>query len=565
MRAVKQQREAALRQPPRRGRAGPNREQRYTNTLLRRAGVEVNTIRTRPARRPWRRERRDDRLSDRAGTRQPPAPSVLLATLLTQIRVDPFDPGFRHPTKPIGPVYDEVTARRIEAERGWQFVRHGDKWRRVVASPKPLKILEARVVSMLVERGVVVICAGGGGIPVVAREDGSLVGIEAVIDKDLASALLARQLGADMLLLLTDVDAVYLDFGTPQARRIKRAGAAALTADQFASGSIGPKVEAATSFAAATGHPAAIGRLEDAVTILSRARALRLGFVGGQISPGRRLVTYATLMVHLELGHSNAGLLQIAGDLAERFDSGVIGIAARQPMQIIYGEVYIPSDLIELDREEIAKQIKDAEAEFRSALQTRVATLEWRSMVTFGALSDYIADEARSADVVITSVTSGAVDDASRRVNLGDLVMQVGRPVLIVPAAANHLKLDRVVVGWKDTRETRRAAFDALPLLKKATHIAVVEIAAEGELAAAGARLEGVLGWLKRHGIVATSLASPSTGDDAAQLNAIAAEQRADVIVAGAYGHSRLREWALGGVTRDVLLRAEDRCSLVSH
>ena len=120
------------------------------------------------------------------------------------------------------------------------------------------------------------------------------------------------------------------------------------------------------------------------------------------------------------------------------------------------------------------------------------------------------------------------------------------------------------VVGWKDTRETRRAAFDALPLLKKAAHVAVVEIAAEEELAAAGTHLDDVVGWLKRHGVVVVSLAAPSTGDDATQLNAIAEEHGADVIVAGAYGHSRLREWVLGGVTRDLLLRA-DRCSLVSH
>ncbi|MCZ8548660.1 carbamate kinase [Mesorhizobium qingshengii] len=193
---------------------------------------------------------------------------AMLATLLTQIRVSPSDPAFLHPTKPIGPVYDEVTARRIEVERGWQIARDGEKWRRVVASPEPLEILEMKVISMLVERGVTVICAGGGGIPVVARNDGSLLGIEAVIDKDRASYLLARQVGADMLLLLTDVDAVYLDFGKPEARRIARTGALSLTGAQFASGSMGPKVEAATMFATETGRLAAIGRLEDAVAIL---------------------------------------------------------------------------------------------------------------------------------------------------------------------------------------------------------------------------------------------------------------------------------------------------------
>ena len=193
---------------------------------------------------------------------------TLIATLLTQIRVDAKDPAFGAPTKPIGPVYEEATARKLADERGWHIARDGDKWRRVVASPLPIEILEMRVISLLVERGVVVICGGGGGIPVVAREDGSLIGVEAVIDKDHASSVLARQLGADMLLLLTDVDAVYLDFGTPEARRIKRVGVAALMADQFASGSMRPKIAAATSFVAATGRTAGIGRLEDAAAIV---------------------------------------------------------------------------------------------------------------------------------------------------------------------------------------------------------------------------------------------------------------------------------------------------------
>ena len=275
------------------------------------------------------------------------------------------------------------------------------------------------------------------------------------------------------------------------------------------------------------------------------------------------MATYATMMVHLELGRLNAGLMEIAG-LAERFHASVIGIVACQPLQITYGDGFIPGDLVEQDRAEIEKQIKEAEAEFRSALQARVSNLEWRSGVTFAPLSDYLAREARSADIIITSVTSGDLLDASRLVSTGDLVMQVGRPVLIVPSTANKLKLERVVIAWKDTRETRRAAFDALPLLKEAVEVAVVEITAEDELAAARTRLQDVVGWLKRHGVVAESIASRSTGDDATRLNAIAHEQDADFIVAGAYGHSRLREWALGGVTRDLLLRA-NRCSLVSH
>ena len=213
------------------------------------------------------------------------------------------------------------------------------------------------------------------------------------------------------------------------------------------------------------------------------------------------IVTYATLMVHLELGRSNASLLQIAGDLAERFNAGVIGIAACQPMPVVYDAGYVSGEYIEQDRAELERGINEAEAEFRGSLQPRVGTLEWRSAVMFTSLANYLAIEARSADLVITGVASGNLFDASRAMNTGALVMQVGRPVFIVPTAADKLKLDRVVVGWKDTRETRRAAFDALPLLKRAAHVSVVEIAAAEELAAARTRLADVVGWLKRHGV----------------------------------------------------------------
>ncbi|MDP3897661.1 MAG: carbamate kinase [Mesorhizobium sp.] len=200
----------------------------------------------------------------------------LFATLLTQVKVDPLDPAFDKPTKPIGPVYDEATARKLAAERGWKIAPDNDKWRRVVASPKPLEILEREVLAFLIERGVTVICAGGGGIPVVELDDGSFAGVEAVIDKDLASSLLARQVGADMLLMLTDVDAVYVDWGTPTARALGHVGASEISAMGFPAGSMGPKVEAATLFANTTGKPAAIGRLDDAAQIVAGTRGTRI-------------------------------------------------------------------------------------------------------------------------------------------------------------------------------------------------------------------------------------------------------------------------------------------------
>lgn len=200
----------------------------------------------------------------------------LFATLLTQVKVDPQDPAFTSPTKPIGPGYDEAAARKLASERGWQITKDNDKWRRVVASPKPLEILEAQVLAFLIERGVIMICAGGGGIPVVELGDGSFAGVEAVVDKDHASSLLARQLRADMLLMLTDVNAVYAGWGAPGAQALAEATISDLSTSDFAAGSMRPKVEAAIEFARSTGKPAAIGRLEDAAAIVSGARGTRI-------------------------------------------------------------------------------------------------------------------------------------------------------------------------------------------------------------------------------------------------------------------------------------------------
>jgi len=191
-----------------------------------------------------------------------------VATLLTQTLVDAGDPAFAAPSKPIGPIYEEERARELAAARGWSVARDGSAWRRVVASPEPRAIVEERTIRLLVEHGVLVICSGGGGIPVVAR-DGGLHGVEAVVDKDLAAALLARLLGAELLLLLTDVPAIEEGFGTPAARRIERADPAQLRRLELAPGSMGPKAEAAARFVEATGGRAGIGALADALAIVN--------------------------------------------------------------------------------------------------------------------------------------------------------------------------------------------------------------------------------------------------------------------------------------------------------
>lgn len=198
-----------------------------------------------------------------------------VATLLTQVVVDPKDPAFKKPTKFVGPVYDREEAERRAAGAGWSIAPDGDKWRRVVPSPKPLEIPDMRVLKLLLDQGVVVVCAGGGGIPVLRRDDGSMVGIEAVIDKDAATALLARQLGADALLLLTDVDAVYRDFGTDQSTPLTELTVAGAQTLEMPAGSMGPKLQAACDFAE-TGGVSGIGRLQDAVAILDGSAGTRV-------------------------------------------------------------------------------------------------------------------------------------------------------------------------------------------------------------------------------------------------------------------------------------------------
>jgi carbamate kinase len=198
-------------------------------------------------------------------------PENQVATLLTMITVDPGDPAFDDPRKFVGPVYDKPAADVLATQKGWTFKQDGAAWRRVVPSPEPKEILEIRPIAWLLERGVVVICAGGGGIPTAYPSVGStqLAGVEAVIDKDLASGLLAEELGADLFLMATDVDGVYLHWGEPDQRRLDQVTPKELAGHEFAAGSMGPKVKAATRFAAKTGRRAAIGSLEDIAGIVA--------------------------------------------------------------------------------------------------------------------------------------------------------------------------------------------------------------------------------------------------------------------------------------------------------
>ena len=186
-----------------------------------------------------------------------------LATILTMVEVDPEDPAFDNPTKPIGPVYSEQEAKILAEQKGWSVAPDGEYWRRVVASPEPQRIFEMRPIHWLLENGATVICAGGGGIPTVYKPDGTLEGVEVVVDKDRASALLAFELDAGLLILATDTDGVYLDWGTEDARRIERVTPEQIEQYEFEEGSMRPKVEAACGFVRRSGGRAVIGSLTD--------------------------------------------------------------------------------------------------------------------------------------------------------------------------------------------------------------------------------------------------------------------------------------------------------------
>jgi carbamate kinase len=195
-------------------------------------------------------------------------PGRQVAAIINQTLVSAADPAFAEPTKFIGEVYDESRARELAAERGWTVRPDGEKWRRVVGSPRPERVVETRLIRLLLTSGAIVVCAGGGGVPVIRNELGQLEGVEAVVDKDLTASVLAEALDADVLLILTDVPHVARHYGTPDAEPILRATPTALRRENFPAGSMGPKVDAVCRFVELTGDMAAIGRLEDAVDIL---------------------------------------------------------------------------------------------------------------------------------------------------------------------------------------------------------------------------------------------------------------------------------------------------------
>lgn len=276
-------------------------------------------------------------------------------------------------------------------------------------------------------------------------------------------------------------------------------------------------------------------------------------------------MTYATVMVGLSVDQPNEARLEITGQLAERFGAKVIGITAAEfcpPLYFTSGEQ--AERLVDQGRTAIENRAAELESEFRAAMQNRVTEVEWRCAEDFP--SRYIVQQARAADIIVLGEAGhGAIADPFVQINPGDLVMQAGRPLLIVPDSCSWLDLRSVLVAWKDTAEARRAVADALPLLGKATDVTVVEIVEEqADRAGALSRVGDVVASLSRHGVRASERVPDQCGEAGTQLDRIASEIGAGVIVAGAYGHSRLREWILGGITRQ-LVNPSTRCSLLSR
>jgi nucleotide-binding universal stress UspA family protein len=275
-------------------------------------------------------------------------------------------------------------------------------------------------------------------------------------------------------------------------------------------------------------------------------------------------MSYRTLMTVPTLGRSNAPLMEATASLARRHDASILGLAGCRPIQCVCRDYAIPAGAFEEDRKQIERQIKNAELEFRNAMAGLNRGVDWTARTCLEPLAALVAEQAVAADLIVVPLDGGpdAVDE-TRQVDLCDLVMRAGRPVLLVPAAQPSGAFERVLVAWKDTREARRAIADALPILAKATALTVVAIEDGGDTAAARTSVARVQAWLGRHGIAAQTKVVPATQANGPQLAGISRETRADLIVAGAFAYSRQGRWILGGITSELL--GGTQCALLSH
>ena len=274
-------------------------------------------------------------------------------------------------------------------------------------------------------------------------------------------------------------------------------------------------------------------------------------------------MSYATLMVYVDADHFPEQRIRLSAGLADKFSATLIGLSALaiRPPFVTEGVVIVPS-VTELDINEMTGRLADTENRFRGIAGAEHRKLEWRSMLDFPI--DALTREARSADLIVIGQSRG-LGDVYRSLDSGRAVLGMGRPTLIVPEGVTSLRADHIVIGWKDTREARRAVQDALPFFHEATRVTVVEICGEDEKDAARGHVDDVVRYLTRHRIKCDPrIVVHQEGSGAAQLFKLAQDEGADLLVTGAYGHSRLNEWIFGGITRD-LLTTSPICCLLSH
>ena len=277
-------------------------------------------------------------------------------------------------------------------------------------------------------------------------------------------------------------------------------------------------------------------------------------------------MTIASILVSLALEQSNDARLAVAGELAERFEAAVIGVAAAQFSPPLYFTTGAQAqELVNQGEAAVRRELAELEDQFRAAVEKRARAVIWRSATDFPVR--YTLAQARAADIIVSGGHSPLLADPFALANPKDLVMEAGRPLLVVPDDASWLDLRSALVAWKDTPEARRAIADAMPLLRAAKDVVIAEILEDStEREACEGRLGDVIAWLARHGVTASArVAEPGEGHNvSAELDRIAADLAAGLVVAGAYGHSRFRELVLGGVTEHLLTRA-NRCVLLAH
>lgn len=270
-------------------------------------------------------------------------------------------------------------------------------------------------------------------------------------------------------------------------------------------------------------------------------------------------MTLGAILVQTNIDDFAEGRVKVAADLADRFGATLIGACACAAQLVPTSGMAVGVSIFVENPGEIEKQLQTVESKFRELAQGKGKATEWRSSIAFP--TDHAALHARAADLVVTGPSRGG--SAYRAVDPAELVMLAGRPVLVVPGDVSHLAADRVVVAWKDTREARRAVLDSLPLLEKASEVTVAIVAEKGDSAAVRSAAD-VANFLRRHNVNAKETRAEADGSAGDRIMKLAAERGADLIVAGAYGHSRLREWVFGGVTRDLLSRSPVCCLMAN-